>query len=109
MLHAMFFFFFFNLSTGSVFTKYGHGGHLVYVSWVIFINKSVSLPIDALIGQAVSERKIFEYYGNIHVYSPGAGADKPMGSLDILTSVPPSYIIHVNFIFDWPRGFRGNP
>ena len=33
----------------------------------------------ALIGQAVSE-KMFEYYGQIHVYSPGAGADNPLGS-----------------------------
>ena len=31
-----------------------------------------------LIGQAVSE--IFEYYGNIHVYCPGARADQPLGS-----------------------------
>ena len=29
----------------------------------------------ALIGQAVSEKKIFEYYGNIHVYCPRVGAD----------------------------------
>ena len=27
----------------------------------------------ALIGQAVSEEKIFEYYGNLHVYCPGMG------------------------------------
>ena len=30
----------------------------------------------ALIGQAVSE-KIFEYYGNIHVYCPGWGRPDP--------------------------------
>ena len=30
------------------------------------------------IGQAFSE-KMFEYYGHIHVYSPGAGADNPLG------------------------------
>ena len=31
--------------------------------------------------QAVSERKMFEYYGHILVYSPGAGAgaDNPQG------------------------------
>ena len=33
----------------------------------------------ALIGQAVSEEKIFEYYGNIHVYCPGEVAYKPLG------------------------------
>ena len=31
-----------------------------------------------MIGQAVSE-KMFEYYGHTHVYSPGAGADNPLG------------------------------
>ena len=31
-----------------------------------------------LIGLAVSE-KMFEYYGHIHVYSHGAGADNPQG------------------------------
>ena len=34
----------------------------------------------ALIGQAVSGEKMFHYYGNIHVYSPGAGADNPPGA-----------------------------
>ena len=28
--------------------------------------------------QAVSEKKMFEYYDHIHVYSPRAGADNPM-------------------------------
>ena len=28
--------------------------------------------------KGLSEQKMFEYYGNIHVYSPGAGADKPL-------------------------------
>ena len=32
----------------------------------------------ALIGQAVLE-KMFEYFGHIHVYSPGTGADNPLG------------------------------
>ena len=39
------------------------------------------LHIKALIGQAVSEKKMFEYYGNIHVYYPWVGADEPMGSI----------------------------
>ena len=34
----------------------------------------------ALIGQAVSEEKTFEYYGNIHVYCRGVGAHEPLGS-----------------------------
>ena len=34
----------------------------------------------ALIGQAVSEEKMFEYYGDIHVYCPGVGAYEPLGS-----------------------------
>ena len=33
----------------------------------------------ALIGLAVSEKKMFQYYGHIHVFSPGAGADNPLG------------------------------
>ena len=33
----------------------------------------------ALTGQAVSEKKLFEYYGHIHVYSPREGADNPLG------------------------------
>ena len=31
-------------------------------------------------GQAVSEEKTFEYYGNIHVYCRGVGAHEPLGS-----------------------------
>ena len=34
----------------------------------------------ALIGQAVSKEKMFENNGYVHVYSPGAGADNPLGS-----------------------------
>ena len=33
-----------------------------------------------LIGQAVSGKKMFHHYENIHVYSPGAGADNPPGA-----------------------------
>ena len=33
----------------------------------------------ALIGQAVSQEKMFENNGHIHVYSPRAGADNPLG------------------------------
>ena len=40
-----------------------------------------SWPCDhdhlALIGQVVSETKMFENNGHLHVYSPGIGADSP--------------------------------
>ena len=35
----------------------------------------------ALIGQAVSEKKIFEYYCSIHVYCPVVVAYQSMGSI----------------------------
>ena len=35
----------------------------------------------ALIGQAVSEEKMFKYYGDIHVYCPGVGAYAPLGPI----------------------------
>ena len=35
----------------------------------------------ALIGQMVSEKQIFDYYGDEDEYCPGAGADQPMGSI----------------------------
>ena len=38
-----------------------------------------------LIGQAVSEKKMFENNGYVHVYSPGAGTDNPLGSFFSLT------------------------
>ena len=33
----------------------------------------------ALIGKAIPDKKVFEYYGHIHVYSPGTGGDNPRG------------------------------
>ena len=33
----------------------------------------------ALIGHAVSKKTMFDYFGHIHVYSPGAGADNTLG------------------------------
>ena len=35
----------------------------------------------ALIGPAVSEMKIFQYYGDINVYCPGVGSGQPLGSI----------------------------
>ena len=37
--------------------------------------------ILALIGQTVSEKNMFEYYGNIHAYCPGVGTDEPLESI----------------------------
>ena len=37
------------------------------------------LPKEALIGHVVLKKKSFENRGNIHVYSPGAGADNSLG------------------------------
>ena len=36
--------------------------------------------------QAVSGKKIFEYYGDIHLYCPRVEADQPLGSICILES-----------------------
>ena len=79
-----------------VFTIDGHGGHLCHVTWTIYINFHSPFPkktphqIFALIGQAVSEKKMFENNGYVHVYSPGAGEDSPPGvksfSLTVLFS-----------------------
>ena len=33
-----------------------------------------------LIGHAVSEKKMFAKYDHIHVYSPGAGTENPLGT-----------------------------
>ena len=51
-----------------VFTIYGHGGHLGHVTWTIYINfrspsQGGSTENLALIGQAVSEEKIFKNDG----------------------------------------------
>ena len=53
-----------------------------------------------LIGQAVTEKKMFEYnnqIGYIHVYSPGVGADNPLEYFfshinDLVTVFPHSNI-----------------
>ena len=57
------------------------------MTWTIHINNLSPLPKEAphkkkmaLIGQAISVETMFETGGHIHVYSPGAGADNPLGS-----------------------------
>ena len=47
----------------------------IYIGFPILWMLHIKL---ALIGQAVSE-KMFEYYGNKHVYCPGVGPYKPLG------------------------------
>ena len=66
-----------------VFSIYSLGSHLGHVTLTIYINFLSSFPRMlhmkfGLIGQAVSGEKMFHYYGNIHVYSPGA--DNPPGA-----------------------------
>ena len=70
-----------------VFTIYGHGGNLGRVTLTIYIYMyfvsaflrrlhikfGLDWPRDL-------EKKIFENGGHIHVYSPRAGADNPLGS-----------------------------
>ena len=58
------------------FTLYGHGGHLGNVTWIINNHFLKMIQNLALIGQVVSEEKMFEYYGNIHVYCPGWAGDQ---------------------------------
>ena len=67
------------------FTIYGHGGHLGHVTLIIYVyigSPSYRCFISnlALIGKVVSEKKIFGYYGEIHVSCPGMEADQPLGS-----------------------------
>ena len=49
-------------------------------SWLYDLGHVCSTWRLAFIGQAVSEKKAFEYFGNIHVYSPGVVAEQPLGS-----------------------------
>ena len=64
-----------------VFAIYSHGSHLGHVTLTIYIHFHSMLLIKfGLIGQAVSEKTIFEYDCNIHIFCPGVGADRPLGS-----------------------------
>ena len=65
---------------------YSHGGHLGHVTLTSYTNfHSLFLRmLHIKFGfdwpwQAVSEKKIFKYHCNIHVYCPGVGADRPLG------------------------------
>ena len=51
-----------------------------------------------LIGQVVSEKKLFKNKRHIHVYSPVAGADNPLGSN---YTGPKCLLLHTRF-----QGYR---
>ena len=61
----------------NVFSIYSHDDHLGHVTWIIYT--PFCFPNLRMIGQAVSETKIFEYYDYIHVYNPGQGLTIPLG------------------------------
>ena len=50
----------------------------IYANFHSLLLRMLHIKFD-LNGQAVSEKKIFEFYGHIHVYSPGERADNPLG------------------------------
>ena len=54
-------------------------GLFIY-TWVTPSYRCFTLSL-ALIGQVVSEEKMFEYYEVIHVYCLGVGANEPLGSI----------------------------
>ena len=68
-----------------VFTINKHGGHLghvtctIYISFIFYFPRRLHIKF-ALIGQAVSEKMMYDNNGYIHVYSPWTGADNPLGS-----------------------------
>ena len=59
-----------------------------------------------MIGQAVSEKKIFEYYCNIHVYCPGVGADQPLGSNSFQNHITS---VHLPILTIFPIQMHGQP
>ena len=77
-----------------VFAIYSHGGHLGHVTLTIYTNFHspylTMLHISlALIGQAVSEEKMFENYGHIHDIAPGQGQATPWGQ---------NFLININIL-----------
>ena len=55
-------------------------GEIMTFSTFPHSNKMTTYVDLAVICQVVSEKKMFEYHGHIHVHSPKAGADKPLGT-----------------------------
>ena len=62
------------------------------------MDASYEIWLKPLIGQAVSE-KMFEYYGNIHVYCPGVGVYEPLGSNCFSESLIFSPVAHFLQVF----------
>ena len=57
-----------------VFAIYSHGGHLDHVTLTIYINFHFLFlrMLNIKFCLAVSEKKLFEYYGHLHAYiAPG--------------------------------------
>ena len=51
----------------------------IYVNFCSHFLRMLKMKFLALIGKAVSEKNMFEYYNDIHAFSPRAGADNPLG------------------------------
>ena len=64
------------------FLPYGHGGHLGHVTRIIYVHIG-SLSYRSFISNLVltdlpvSEKKIFQHYGDIHLYCPVVGHASP--------------------------------
>ena len=75
-----------------IFTIYRHGGHLGHMTLTIYINflspflRRLHIKL-ALIGQAVSEEKMFGNNGYVHVYSPGVRVVNPWGQMFFINSI----------------------
>ena len=67
-----------------IFTINGHGSHLGHVTWTIYIHFRPPflsrLHMKVGIDWPSGFREELETNGHVHVYSPGAGADNPLGS-----------------------------
>ena len=67
-----------------IFVIYSHGGHLGHVTMTFYTNfhslflrmLHIKFGFDC---HAVLQKQMFAYFGHIHVYSPGAGAENPLG------------------------------
>ena len=57
----------------------GHVTGTIYISFLSYFPRRLHIKFG-LIGQGVSEKKMFDKNSYIHVYSPGTGADNHLGS-----------------------------
>ena len=75
-----------------VFTIYGHGDHLGYVTCTIYINFQSPFPRRLHIKFGIDwpsgfREDVWKKYGHIHANSPHAGADNPLGSNGFINSI----------------------